>query len=81
MMKRENDMSLENAPTQSKGVVRVLPDGRMSRANAADYIGRAVKTLAQWQTLGIGPASVLVGGRRFYYQEELDRFISAGHRE
>ena len=55
--------------------VRVLPDGRMTRKDAALYLGVAEKTLAMWQLQGKGPRSVLVGGRRFYYQNELDQCI------
>lgn len=55
--------------------VRVLPDGRMARADAARYLGRATKTLAMWELEGKGPASVKVGGRRFYYLHVLDAFI------
>jgi hypothetical protein len=55
--------------------VRVLPDGRMSRKDAAAYLGRAEKTLAMWALEGKGPRSVLVGGRRFYFKESLDAFI------
>ncbi len=55
--------------------VRVLPDGRMTRHNAARYIGVEDKTLANWGLTGKGPPSILVGGRRFYYKTELDAFI------
>ncbi len=55
--------------------IRVLPDGRMDRENAAKYLGRKPKTLAMWQLEGRGPKSVLIGGRRFYYREKLDAFI------
>ena len=55
--------------------VRVLPDGRMSRKDAAAYLGRAEKTLAMWEMEGKGPQSVLVGGRRFYFRDVLDAFI------
>ena len=55
--------------------VRILPDGRMDRENAAKYLGVAVKTLAMWQLQGKGPPSRLVGGRRFYYKADLDAFI------
>ncbi len=55
--------------------VRVLPDGRMSRKDAAKYLGRAEKTLAMWAMAGKGPRSVLVGGRRFYFQAVLDAFV------
>jgi hypothetical protein len=55
--------------------VRVLPDGRLDRENAARYIGRKPKTLAIWHTEGRGPKSRLVGGRRYYNKVDLDRFI------
>ena len=55
--------------------VRVLPDGRMSRKDAARYLGRAEKTLAMWNLEAKGPKSVLVGGRRFYFKDDLDAFI------
>jgi len=55
--------------------VRVLPDGRLTRSDAARYIGAAEKTLAMWQLQGKGPRSVKVGGRVFYYRDDLDRFI------
>ena len=45
--------------------VRVLPDGRLTRKDAAKYLGRAEKTLAMWEMEAKGPRSVLVGGRRF----------------
>jgi hypothetical protein len=64
------------AQTQVEEVrVRVLPDGRMCRADAAKYLGRAAKTLAMWELDGKGPRSVLVGGRRFYFKADLDAFI------
>ncbi len=56
--------------------VRVLPDGRMDRRNAALYIGMKPKTLAMWELEGKGPPSIKVGGRRFYFKAELDRFIN-----
>ncbi len=55
--------------------VRILPDGRMTRRDAAAYLGNAEKTLAMWQLEGKGPPSVLVGGRRFYFKQALDDFI------
>ena len=56
--------------------VRVLPDGRLSRRDAALYLGVATKTLAMWQLNGKGPPSVLVGGRRFYFKKILDAYVS-----
>ena len=67
------------AMVESAGVekvrVRVLPDGRMTRNDAAKYLGHASKTLAMWHLSGKGPRSVLVGGKRFYFQSDLDTFI------
>lgn len=55
--------------------VRVLPDGRMTREEAAKYLGHAAKTLAMWHLQGRGPPSVKVGGRRFYFKRDLDAFV------
>ena len=55
--------------------VRMLPDGRMSRQDAAKYLGMQDKTLAAWAVSGKGPRSVRVGGRCFYYRNDLDAFI------
>lgn len=55
--------------------VRILPDGRLARKDAAKYLGRAEKTLAMWEMEGKGPPSLLVGGRRFYFKNALDAFI------
>jgi hypothetical protein len=46
--------------------VRVLPDGRVSRANAALIFGRSPKTLAEWRSKGWGPRPIEVGGRIFH---------------
>lgn len=54
--------------------VRVLPDGRVCRRDAATFLGVKAKTLAEWQRLGKGPRSVTVGGRRFYMLEDLKTF-------
>jgi len=53
----------------------MLPDGRMTRQNSAKYIGCAEKTLAMWACEGKGPKSVKVGGRVFYFKDDLDAFI------
>ncbi|MGE3745859.1 MAG: DNA-binding protein [Sphingomonadaceae bacterium] len=54
--------------------VMILPDGRVSRADAAKYLGRKAKTLADWHRLGKGPRSRMVGGRRFYMIDDLSIF-------
>lgn len=58
--------------------VTLLPDGRMSRRDAASYLGMAEKTLAMWASERRGPASVKVGGRCHYFKEDLDAFIRGG---
>ena len=71
-------MSIERAlaeDTVEKVRVRVLPDGRMSRDNAARYLGYEAKTLAMWALEGNGPKSLKVGGRVFYFKDTLDAFI------
>ena len=57
--------------------VRVLPDGRMTRAHAAAYLGITVQTLCNWASLNRGPRVVVIGSRAFYYQADLDQFIAA----
>ncbi len=56
--------------------VRVLPDGRMARRDAARYLGVKVRTLAAWATQGKGPPVVKVGGLCFYRRADLDVFIN-----
>lgn len=63
------------AETVEQVPVRVLPDGRMTRRNAARYLGCAEKTLAMWLGDGKGPRAYRVGGRIFYFQEDLDAFV------
>lgn len=56
--------------------VRVLPDGRMRREDAARYVGCASKTLANLNSQGKEPRAVKIRGRIYYYRTDLDRFIS-----
>ena len=60
--------------------VRVLPDGRVSRADAATFLGRSPRTLADWSRLGTGPLPRKVGGRIFYYMRDLEAFRDTGAR-
>lgn len=57
--------------------VRVLPDGRLTARDAAAYLGLKEKTLANMRSHGHGPKPTRVGGRIFYFQEDLDSFIGA----
>ena len=61
--------------------IRVLPDGRVSRADAATYLGRSAKTMADWYSKGIGPRARKVGGRVFYFLADLEAFAATGARE
>jgi Helix-turn-helix domain len=58
--------------------VRALPDNRMDPPNAAKYLGRQPKTLAMWRLQGKGPRHIKVGGRIYYFREDLDSFIRTG---
>ena len=53
------------------------PDGRMDRKNTAIYLGCAPKTLADWAMKGIGPKYVMLGGKAFYFVQDLDEWIAA----
>jgi hypothetical protein len=61
--------------------IRVLPDGRVSRADAATFLGLASKTLAVWSCTGKGPRPRKVGGRVFYHLSDLEAFRDTGARE
>lgn len=54
----------------------VRPDGRLDRRDAAAYIGISPKTLANMQTRGVGPRSMLVGGRRYYKLEDIMGYVT-----
>lgn len=56
--------------------VRVLPDGRMDRKNAAAALNRAPKTLAEWARLGLGPKAFKSGGRVFYRWSDVQSFAN-----
>lgn len=58
--------------------VTLTPDGRLNRRDAAAYLGLSPRTLANWGVRGLGPASLRVGGRRFYRIADLDAFVGAG---
>ena len=55
--------------------VRILPDGQLSAADAATYLGLDGRTLANRRIQGLNPSFVKVSNRVFYYQHVLDSFI------
>ncbi len=71
---QHSNSGMENVEIETPRV-RVLPDGRMTREDAARYLGLKPKTLAMWELNGKGPKSVKVGGRRFYFMDVLDAFV------
>ena len=72
---------LSDGPHIEQVTVRVLPDGRLSRAEAAKYLGRSAKTLAMWKWQGTEPRWVLIGGRVYYYHQDLDNYIRQQQQE
>lgn len=61
--------------------VRITPDGRLSREEAAKYLGLKHKTLHEWARLAKGPKPMKIGGRRFYQLVDIEAFIATGARE
>jgi hypothetical protein len=57
--------------------VKALADGRLNRAQAAQFIGCAPRTLSLWQFQGRGPRSVLIAGRRWYFLRDLEHWIAS----
>ncbi len=58
--------------------IHTLHDGRMTRTEAAKYLGLSPKTLAMWVSQSKGPKFHRVGGRVFYFLHDLDAFIQEG---
>ena len=58
--------------------VRMTPDGRLTRREAAKFIGVAARTLANWKSRGFGPQQIKVGGRVFYSLSDLQMFVTGG---
>ena len=66
---------------QTHHPIHTLHDGRMTRTEAAQYLGLSPKTLAMWVSQSKGPKFHRVGGRVFYFLHDLDVFIQAGARQ
>lgn len=74
----ERPKTLPRADAIDRPRIRVLPDGRVGRNDAAKYLGCKSKTLAMWQMQGKGPKHLKVGGRVFYYLSDLEAFAQTG---
>ena len=46
----------------------------LNSEQAANYLGLATQTLANWRFLNKGPAYLCIGRRRMYQLEDLDNF-------
>jgi hypothetical protein len=55
--------------------VRVLPDGRMGTDDTSKYLDRTKETLKNWRFRGYGPRWVTVGGKVYYFKDDVDAFI------
>ena len=54
--------------------IRVWPDGKVTRRDAATYLARSPKTLAMWALEKRGPPFRMIGGRCFYHMDDLRSF-------
>jgi hypothetical protein len=61
--------------------VRLLPNGRVDRRNAAIRLGLSQATLQQWAWLEKGPRFYMVGGRAQYELGDLEAFAIKHKRE
>ena len=61
--------------------VRILPDGRMRRKDAALYLGLSPKTLANLAVKNEGPRFFRIGRWPFYFKDDLDHFIRGNNHQ
>lgn len=47
----------------------------LTRAEAADYLGVSVSTLAHWPAQGKGPRQRVIGRRAYYHVADLDAWL------
>ncbi|MGE8132716.1 helix-turn-helix transcriptional regulator [Novosphingobium subterraneum] len=55
----------------------ITPDGRLTRRQAARFLGVAERTLANWRSRRCGPPQIKIGGKVFYRLSELQLFVGA----
>ena len=60
--------------------VFVHPDGRVDRKNAALFIGCSPTTLADWAMKGSGPKYAILGGRAFYFLDDIEEWVAKARR-
>lgn len=69
-----NDFSNDNQQ------LNILPDGRMTVEDAANYLGLSISTLARYRRVGGGPPYIY-RGRVFYYKADLDQWLQDGYQQ
>ena len=69
--------STSTANPHLRRVMTPAENPRLNRAEAAEYIGVSVPTLASWATRGGGPTFVKSGARVVYLTSDLDEWINA----
>ena len=65
----------DEPPVIERVRVRVLPDGRISNDDTGKYLGCGKETLKNWRHRKYGPRWVTVGGKVYYYKDDIDAFI------
>lgn len=50
---------------------------RLTRKQAAEYLGVSVPTLARWASKGSGPSYYVIGGQARYRIPDLDNYVEA----
>ncbi|WP_371931238.1 helix-turn-helix transcriptional regulator [Nioella sp. MMSF_3534] len=53
----------------------------MTKAQAAEYLGMSERTLQRRHSEGVGPPRVKIGGKIFYFEESLIRWLKAQEKE
>lgn len=79
-MRPTNDAEEAHLPKITLGEAAEGKEGRLTRADAAAYLGVSSSTMADWHRRGVGPASVKVGGKRFYRVSALTEYIKKEER-
>lgn len=64
-------------PELKQPEIVIYPDGRLDRRNASAYLGCSVKTLAMHACTGTGPKFIRLGGKVFYFKDDLDAWIAS----
>ncbi|NHO58423.1 helix-turn-helix domain-containing protein, partial [Acetobacter lambici] len=78
MSRNAKCLSQPDSLEQKSGSQRIsayVRRGLMRYQEAADYLGIAKGTLANWVSQRIGPRSIKIGSMRLFRQEDLDVFI------